>query len=375
MPLTRLAADAFGVATIALVSLFVILGLLCIIYSLYFRAHIQKQRLLQLGYFNGPWITRIAFTSVAIWWSIGEIVRLTLLKGRGRLFTSLVWQKNVCKYYILSNIGFAEPNLFLILVLLLHASLQKRESGTLSHRWNARTISCAFLLCIPMFILQLGLVFFGPKFLNKERNHDIKLANYFWSTSYLTEDSSTCTYPLLSTVLLGFYDVLLMAYAFYLGARIVSLVINKGLRRRAYILILSVMLFLPSRAILLGVTVLTRPGHLAFEALVFLAFLMLLIFALVGMCMLVFYPMADALALTGIVHLDIEEVPFDDYYDGASLVPNRSQLETSRNSDVSTKRGSISFRTMIKDESPVADVSDLGGPLSPAALHIISPPG
>ncbi|CAA6668147.1 unnamed protein product [Spirodela intermedia] len=377
MPLTRHAADPFCVVTVILVSFFIALGLFCISYSAYFRYHIRKQGLLQLGYFNGPWVTRIAFILIAIWWCIGEIVRLSFLKGSGRLFSSPTWQKNVCKYYILSNIGLAEPNLYVMLLFLLQASLKKRELGPLSPRWNGRTVRWALLLSLPMFILQLFLVFFGSKLFNKEGDDDPKLANYFWSTSALTEDGSTCTYPLLSTALLGLYDIILIGHVSYFGTKIVSLAINKGLQKRVYILVFSAILLVTLRVILLGFTVLPRPASFTFEALTFLGFLMLLIFVSVGTCVLVYCPIADALALRRVVHFNIEELPFDDYYhDGASLITNQSQLEMmSRNSDASTKRGSISFRTMIKDESPGADVSENIGQFCLPSLHIVSPPG
>ena len=61
--------------------------------------------------------------------------------------------------------------------------------------------------------------------------------------------------------------------------------------------------------------------------------------------------MVDSLALRETVGVDFEEFPFDDYYsDGNSLVPNNHGIlmEPGRSSDVSTKRGSISFRNMIK---------------------------
>ncbi|MQM21779.1 hypothetical protein Taro_054824 [Colocasia esculenta] len=370
-----LITDAFGVVTVVLVSVFIIFGLLCISYSVYFRSCIRKQRLLQLGYFNGPWITRIAFVLVAIWWGIWEVGRLSFLKGRGRLFTSLVWQKNICKYYILSNIGFAEPNLLLILVFLLRASLQKWKSGTLSRRWNKRTVCCAFLICLPLLILQLCLAFFGSKLLVEMRDHHIVLAKYFLSTSQLTDDSITCTYPLLSTVLLSLYDFVLMVYVSYFGVRMVSSAINKGLQKRACILIFSVMFFLPLRVILLGLTVLLNPSSFAFEAFVFLAFLMLLTCVFVGVCVLVYYPIADSLALRGIVHSDVEQLPFDDYYfDGGSAVANQSLLEIVRNSDSSTERDSRSFLATVNDEPSRASISHDAGDLSTAAFAIVSPP-
>ncbi|KAK7853265.1 hypothetical protein CFP56_036429 [Quercus suber] len=135
MPLTRFSADAFGVVTICLVALLILLGLLCIIYSFYFRSRIRSQGFIQLSYFSGPWIIRITFILFAIWWGFGEVIRLSLL----RRALNLKWQETVCKCYIVSNLGFAEPCLFLTLVFLLRAPLQKMELGILSRSWNGKT--------------------------------------------------------------------------------------------------------------------------------------------------------------------------------------------------------------------------------------------
>ncbi|GLT75682.1 hypothetical protein SLA2020_473860 [Shorea laevis] len=78
MPLTRFAAYAFGVVTICLVVVLILLGLLCIIYSFYFRSRIHSQGCIQLSYFSGPWIIRITFILFAIWWGFGEVIRLSL---------------------------------------------------------------------------------------------------------------------------------------------------------------------------------------------------------------------------------------------------------------------------------------------------------
>ena len=80
MPLTRLATDAFGLVTICLVSLLILLCFLCIIYSCYFRSCFHSQGFAQLGYFSGPWIIRITFILFAIWWGFGEIARFSLLR-------------------------------------------------------------------------------------------------------------------------------------------------------------------------------------------------------------------------------------------------------------------------------------------------------
>lgn len=363
MHLTRVAADAFGVVTIALFALFAALGLFCIFQSIYFWFRIQRGSLLPLGYFNGPWVTRIALILITIWWGVGEIVRSSFLKGK--LFSSIEWQKIACDAYILSNLGFAEPCIFFVFAFLLHSSLQKRESGTLNQRWNLKTIGYMLVFCVPVFFVQALLVFVGPTFVKDENreNGRRKIAKYFIQTSMPVGDANVCTYPLFGTIFLGLIDVILMSYVSYVGSRVLSLVINKALRRRVSLLIISVLFFLPIRVILLGFSVMPRPGDIAFEVIIFLSFLMMLSCTTIGILLLVYFPVADSLALRKIGRREITEmVPYDDYYyEGSSLVAHQSFREIERNSDTSTKRGSISFRTMIReDQLPQDGVDEIG---------------
>ncbi|XP_010245722.1 PREDICTED: uncharacterized protein LOC104589187 [Nelumbo nucifera] len=388
MPLTRLVADAFGVVTICLVSLLTLLGLLCILYSIYFRSRIRGQGFSQLRYFNGPWIIRITLILFAIWWGVGEIVRLSLLRRGGRVFDSfsLKWQETICEFYILSNLGFSEPCLFLTLVLLLRASLQ-RQSGTLSQKWNGNTARVVLLYCLPVFVLQLVVILVGPKLKIKNEENYVRIPHYFTtiaapspSDSQQPDVVALCTYPLLSVIVLGLFASLLTVYLLWLGRQMVSSVINKGLRRRVYLLIFSVTCFFPLRVILLGLSVRSQPEQLPFEALVFLAFLVLLYCAGVGICMLVYFPVADSLALRALRDLE-DGVRSSDYHnDTTSLIANQSPFEVSsatslgRNSDASTKRGSISFRTMLKDEASPEVYEELCL-LSPATHQLALTPG
>ncbi|KAL6176352.1 hypothetical protein ACLB2K_052986 [Fragaria x ananassa] len=326
MPLTRIAADTLGVLTVCLVALLILLGSLCIIYLFYFRSRIRSQDFVQLSYFSGPWIIRITFILFAIWWGIGEIVRLSLLRREGRFLNTLnlKWQETVCKCYIVSNLGFAEPCLFLTLVFLLRAPLHTTESGILSRQWNGKTAGYILFYCLPILLLQLVVIVVGPKL------HNIKLPLYFTSTMNKTDQIVFCTYPLLSTILLGIFAIILTAYVFWLGRQILKLVINKGLQKRVYTLIFSVSSFLPLRVTLLGVCI----------------------------CTLVYCPVADSLALGGLQDLEGRRRLDDGQNDTISLIANQSRMEESagispsRNSDVSTKqRGSISFRAFDKDSS------------------------
>ncbi|XP_028756529.1 uncharacterized protein LOC114715803 [Neltuma alba] len=355
MPLTRFAADAFGVVTICLVVILVILGLLCIVYTFYFRSRSHHQGYVQLNYFSGPWIIRITIIVFAIWSGIGEIIRLSLI----RRALHLKWQEPVCKSYIVSNLGLAEPCLFLTIVFLLRAPLQRVETGIMSQNWNLRTVGRILLYCFPMFVLQLLVILIAPQ-LDKNKGSGKHLPHYFTSAAAITtlgeNEVSICTYPLLSTILLGFFAVILTFYLFWLGSRILKLVINKGLQKRVYTLILSVSIFVPLRVLFLGLSVLYRPEQFTFEALTFLAFLALVCCAGVCICVLVYLPVADSLALGNLHDLEPRRGSNVDQNDTMSLIANQSHLDgveenvrSSPDSDASTKQGSISFRTLEKD--------------------------
>jgi hypothetical protein len=383
MPLTSAAADAFGVVTICLVAILILFGLLCIAYSFYLRSRVRSQGYFQLSYFSGPWIIRIIFILFVIWWGVGEIIRLSLLRRKGRVLNALdyKWQETVCKGYIVSNLGFAEPCLLLTLMFLLRAPLQKMESGILCRKWNGRTAVYVVLYCLPMFVLQLLAILIGPQ-LRKDKSISKRFPHYFTSAAHgmqnaAASNTALCTYPLLNTMLLGFFASALTVYLFWLGRRILKLVINKGLQKRVYTLIFSVSSFLPLRVLLLGLSVLSKPEHFLFEALAFSACLALSCCAGVCICMLVYYPVADSLALGDLRDLEARRYAADETI---SLVANQSHLEESgmspgRNSDASTKRGSISFRTYQRDgtsSGPFVELS-LFSP-SPDATPPESPP-
>ncbi|OWM79313.1 hypothetical protein CDL15_Pgr003486 [Punica granatum] len=358
MPLTRVATDVFGVVTICLVALLILVGLLCILYSFYFRVRIHSRGYLQLNYFSGPWIIRITFILFAIWWGLGEIIRLSLLRREGKVLDALnfKWQATVCKGYIVSNLGFAEPCLFLTLVFLLRAPLEELDSGILSRKWNARTACYIILFCFPVFALQLFIILVGPQ-LSKVKSPGQDLPHYFTSAMNRSDHIALCTYPLMSTILLGLFAAILTAYLFWLGRQILKLVLNKGLRKRVKTLILSASSFLPLRVLLLGLSVLSRPEHVLFEVLAFSAFLALLSCVAMCICMLVYYPVADSLALGNVQDLESRRRASGDYNETSSLLSNRSNLgESSRisfgkNSDASVNQGSVSFQASERDSA------------------------
>ncbi|KAI3497529.1 hypothetical protein L1887_40209 [Cichorium endivia] len=348
MPLTKLVADALGVVTITLVAISSLIGSLCILYSFYFRSHIRTQGYNRLKYFSGPWVIRIIFILFTIWWGLGEILRLDFIRQEGRLLNSInqKWQDIVCKSYIISNLGFSEPCLFLTLVFLLRASLQKTESGPLSQNFNLRTTIYIFLFCFPILALQTIVVVLGHHYETGDRGY------FFRITSEPLNNVSRCYYPLMSTTLLGLFATLLNIYLCYLGRKILHLVINKGLRKRVFILIITVSSFFPLRILLLGLSVLSKPGDTVFEVLAFLAFLSLLCCAEVAVCFLVYYPIADSLELKNLQDIEDRRRIIEEYNDTLLLIANQSPVSGTD----SGKQGSISFRTMEREENPGAFV-------------------
>ncbi|XP_074320987.1 uncharacterized protein LOC141657602 [Silene latifolia] len=369
MPLTNLFVDVLGVVTISLVVLLVLIGLLCIIYTLYFSARIRSSAYAQLGYFNGPWVVRIIFILFGIFWGAGEVFRLKFFRQDGKVFRSLGqgWQDDICKIYILTNLGFTEPCLFLIMAFLLRASLKWRESGLLNPKWNFRTISYVLLYCFPIFVLNLIVVMVAPKLIGKGKllKVTVLFAQTYMSTTLSGRRVITCTYPLLSTILHGLFAAVLTTYLLLLMRRMAKSVINKGLQKRVYILMSLVSSFLPLRVLLLGLSVLTRPQHFLFEVLVFCGFLVLLSCIVVGILILVYLPVANSLALNldrGLRDLEAGGrgslyASGEDITDSSSLIAD-NQSHLGRDSDASTKGGSISFRTIIKDEGTSTSVNE-----------------
>ncbi|EPS73201.1 hypothetical protein M569_01556 [Genlisea aurea] len=363
MPLKRVIADVLGVATISLVALLVLLGLFCVVYSLYFQKRIRRQGLFQLEYFSGPWIVRIVYICFAVWWGFGEIIRLSLLRRHGRVLDSLSLraQENLCKCYIVSNLGFAEPCLCLTLIFLLRASVQ--SSLMFTRNWNWKTARSILMFCVPMLVLQLLVILVGPKY-KKELNP--KLASYFveaastttTTTSEMQEDDNVvalCTYPLFSTILVGVFATGLTAYTLWLGRKVLHLVINKGLQKRVCTLMFSVSSFLPLRVLLLGLSVLSDPERLPFDVISFLAFLSLLFCVGIGICILVYLPIADSLSLRSLQRFAAAGESRRTYGDTLSLIANQGTLDESMTNSPSmasvAARGSISFRTTTeKDE-------------------------
>ncbi|KAK6143783.1 hypothetical protein DH2020_024131 [Rehmannia glutinosa] len=195
-------------------------------------------------------------------------------------------------------------------------------------------------------VTELVVIVIGPKYKDKLIP---KLPSYFITAAVSSDtDIALCTYPLLSTISLGLFATVLTGYLFWLGRRILHLIINKGLQKRVYALLFSISSFFPLRVLLLGLSVLSKPENAVFDAIVFLSFLSLICCVGVGICILVYFPIADSLALRS-SQIDIEARTGDVCNDTISLIANQGPVEGSivgspvRNSNASENSGSISF--------------------------------
>ncbi|XP_042416250.1 uncharacterized protein LOC122005315 isoform X3 [Zingiber officinale] len=67
---------------------------------------------------------------------------------------------------------------------------------------------------------------------------------------------------------------------------------------------------------------------------------------------------ADSLALRNVGHVEIEGIPYDDfYYDGASLMANQSHQGVFRNSDESLVRHSTPFQSLSLEGFPASEAT------------------
>eukprot|EP01018_Ginkgo_biloba_P013092 Gb_10136 [translate_table: standard] len=297
-----------GISTISLVLLQCLGGLLCILYVLRFRFKTHQQRLFALRDFNSLWAIRIMLVIFAILWGLGELIRLPLLRQEGWVLSSVGFkgQANLCKVYVLSSHGFIEPCFYLTALFLVNGSLQNDPFGP-RKRWNGRAVLLILFCCLPVFLLQLFFVTIGPNihfrsgFKDSEEGFGKILPRYFTRTFEEAHESNhqtaLCTYPLLSTIVLGIFGFMYISYFLYVCWRMLSLVINKRLQSRVYGLVFAVVLFLPVQVIFLGLSIFWRPTDFNFELFSFMSFVTVIFSTTVGEGILVIRPISDALAV------------------------------------------------------------------------------
>ncbi|XVE58296.1 hypothetical protein DITRI_Ditri04bG0158700 [Diplodiscus trichospermus] len=284
--------SAIDFATLSFIAslLFLSLFSICFIFHLRFKSRGSRH----LQNFNSLWTVRFLFVFFIVLWALTELLRLPLF--RRLYFYSLLpqltvpQQANLCKVNLVLSLGFFEPGFLVTLLFLLDVSVKKTTPRSF--------FGVFFVLasCLPIFLLQVYSVFFPG---SEIRLPELFYRSWFVSWNIHNDKTVLCAYPLLSTILFGIFGAI-FTFSFLLSFwRVVSHVINKALRVRIFALALTVIISLPLKIMLMGLSVFWTPDKTAFDGVTLLAFLTTFTCAVVGEGILVIEPIADSLAATG----------------------------------------------------------------------------
>ncbi|KAM2730933.1 hypothetical protein EV1_002128 [Malus domestica] len=292
IPSTPFLDSAFDVATLLFISALIVLSLLSI--SFIFNLCLKSRTALHLRHFNSLWTVRFLLVIFIIFWSLNELLRIPTLR-RTYLYPFLsvlasFEEPQFCKIHVALSLGLFEPAFLVTLLFLVDASTERKTPNV---SW---AIAFVLATCLPMLLVQVLFLFFHPFHKLHLPLPEIFVRNYVVQKVEYGSSMVSCTYPLLNTIMFAAFGGAYSMWFLFSCWRVLSLVINKGLRLRIYTLAATVLVPLPLQIILMGMTVLWKPDHPAFTALSFAAFLSTLICAAVGQGILVIKPIADSLA-------------------------------------------------------------------------------
>ncbi|GLU12080.1 hypothetical protein SLE2022_287880 [Rubroshorea leprosula] len=289
---TPLLDSAFDSVTISSIAILLLLSLLSLTFI--FHLQIKSRRSHYLQRFNSLWTVRFLLVSFITFWVLNEHLRFPFFRRRFLYpFPSsltLSQQANLCKIQLVLSLGFFEPGFLVTLLFLVDVSIKKKTP----HGCYAT----AFVLtsCLPILLLQIFFVFFSQM--------EIHLPEIFLRNSSISKDSDgnemvVCAYPLLSTIVFGAFSAVYLLFFLLSFWKVVSIVINKALRKRIRALAFTVMATVPLQVLFMGLSVLWRPEKTAFSGAALIVFLTTFVCAAVGEGILVIRPIADSLAAGG----------------------------------------------------------------------------
>ena len=278
--------------TLSFITALLLLSLLslCFIFHLRFKS----RTLHHLQNFNSLWAVRFILVSFITFWALNELLRLSFFRHHLllSLFTSPTQsnQANLCKIQAVLSLGFFEPAFLVTLLFLVNVSIKKKTPNDI---W---VIPFVIITCFPVLILQLIFVFFAPS--------ESQLPVFFTRSHVvpkngLDDSMLLCAYPLLNTIVFGFFGIGYSLCFFFSSWKAVSLVINKSLRVRIYGLTFTVLISLPVQILCLGLSVLWEPEDPAYGGVALVVFISTFSCAVVGEGILVIRPITDALAAGG----------------------------------------------------------------------------
>ncbi|CAL5204116.1 unnamed protein product [Lathyrus oleraceus] len=280
--------SAFDITTVTFISSLIILSVLslCFIFHLRFKS----KSVPYLQNFNSLWTVRFLLVLFIFLWSVVELLRLPFFRRRflSPYIPSLeVYQQaNLCKLSVVLSLGFFEPAFLVTLLFLLNASIRKKTPN------DAWAITFVFFTCVPQVVLHGLLVFYNPL--------GNQVPAFLRQTSVVLENNTVlCTYPFLNSVVFAAFSAAYCAWFLFSCWRVLSLVINKGLRIRIYGLGSVVLVALPLQASALAFTVLWNPEDGIYGVVSLVVFLGAFCCAVTGEGILVIKPISDALEAGG----------------------------------------------------------------------------
>ncbi|KAK7282528.1 hypothetical protein RIF29_11383 [Crotalaria pallida] len=288
MPALPLLNSAFDLITVTFISTLIILSVLslCFIFHLNFKS----KSLTHLRGFNSIWTVRFLLVLFIFFWSIIELLRIPFFRRR-YLYPflpsfSISQQTEFCKLNVFLSLGFFEPAFLVTLLFLLSASIKKK---TPNDTW---AITFVFLTCLPVTTLQGLLIYFNP-LLNKiplPFRQIVKVIDDGFGN-----DTVLCGYPFLNSVAFAGFGIGYCFWFLFSCWRVLTLVINKGLRVRIYALATTILFALPLQIMALGLTTFFKPDEDFFGVISLLGFLGAFFCAVSGEGILVIKPISDAL--------------------------------------------------------------------------------
>ncbi|KAK7350956.1 hypothetical protein VNO77_10042 [Canavalia gladiata] len=284
-----LSNSTLDLITVTLIFCLIFLSVLSLCFIFHLR--LKSKSITHLQGFNSLWGVRFLLVLFIILWAITELLRLTFFRRKylhpflPSITTFL--QAKICKLHIVFSLGLFEPAFLVTLLCLLNASIRKKTPDDM---W---AITFVFLTCLPVVTLQGFLVFFNP--LEKQ------VPSLFREASMLLEDGETvlCAYPFINSIVFAGFGSLYSTWFLFSCWKVLSLVINKGLRVRIYALASAVLLALPLQVMSLGFTVLWSPNEEVYAVVSLIVFLSAFCCAVTGEGILVIKPISDALHAGG----------------------------------------------------------------------------
>ncbi|XP_030549126.1 uncharacterized protein LOC115754286 [Rhodamnia argentea] len=292
VPALPLLDTALDLTLLALVAVLLLLSSLSFAFVVHLR--LKSRSAPHLGNFNSLWTVRLLLISATTLWALVEVLRVPFFRRRYLApflpFLTQSQQADVCKFHVVLSLGLCEPVFLLTLLFLVNVSIKKKDPRRL---W---ALAFVFGGCLPLLLLQIVFLFYDPI--------DLLLPEVFRRSSYISKDefgndTVLCTYPLTSTIVFGAFGVT-YSLCFLLSCwKVMSLVINKGLRTRIYVLAAAILVSLPLEILLLGVSTMWTPDRVAYKGMMFGVFLCTLACTTAGEGILVIRPIIDALAAGG----------------------------------------------------------------------------